>query len=1320
MVFDKRASTSSGSLQASATVLDVPVTFTGQVPDATLVTTITSGLTIGKLCRYALGQSFQTPAFLDDIGLLQMTLTLNFKNEVYTLSALLASDVTIPAVGEFKNASVTATISPQGQTVCLDADWIPVGLSTSVPVHYCNPFNKLCPPGAPACIDPFPPKPGPPPSPPVPLPPSQVTDWVEALIAGGTSIAAAAWQAFSIGGSSSSVSSGLFGGTGTGGSNWSDLNDIVSALEKLYSSEFQGDPKAMIENVIAGSGSTPPLETMTGSLEAAGYSSTSVAPALESVYAPSPAGMLQALVGAYAGLDAPAATDAMASAPYPAAAAAGPIHATYLAQTATGPALAGLLMGAQPPFVPKVDLDGLARALAAAPLDVAATLAGLVASFPTTDVHAAADALAGAGGAQLFPPGPVAAALAAEWPHEPEVSTATGLASLLAKAYPMAGPAVILPVLAAREFPPYAAAPAVAAAIQPRPSVSALGEALLAAYPQLTPLQLGNAVAATGAAAADVAAVLRASIPSVADAAAQQIAGVACAPTYAAVLSAAVAERAAGQDVAAAANAIAGGRVTDGSALTMALASVYSPALDPLAHAVIRWVSRPENAAQDLLLTALETTPSTLAVTVLTALWTEPPGQWTPPPALPLAAIVSTALVEAYASVGRTLTPTEVAVAMVEGLSSVTVPVTPTDLYDALAEAFGASGPAQFVPALAAALDITTAASAVPALVEPLKSAGVPFQQAVAVLSHVFRDWTAVQTDAVAAIYGGGATGPGAGVMAMFAGDLSQPGALAALKESGWLVCDGASYPITAYPDLFAAIGVAHGGSGDSFNVPDLRDRFPRGVNGSASSGGKTVDPDAASRTAAQPGGATGNAVGSFQPEAVALPVNPFTVSPAGAHSHAGEHLNEQDHQAWNGSARYMARNPGALAPLAPAGSHSHTIVGGDAATEPASVALYPIIQAADAAHSQEDEATVELPVGSLAAFAGPIPNAALARDGWVPCDGTLYTFPVEPSEPLFELYTTIGWNFGAKGIGEFNVPDFRGKFLRGTSHGTKVDPDRDTRVPSIYGGVRGDEVGSMQGWATGVPTNAFTAALAGAHSHDVVGLPQNDHHVAEGASGPCAKNTMAWPGNTVTSTMAPDHTHTIVGGDGETRPANIYANWMLASRPGSSLPPIGTVMPFAASVLDLDVLSALRAAGWIPCDGSALDKDDVQYEPLHAVLGGIYGADGDMFNVPDLRGYFVTGAGGKRAVGSRQMYSTGLPKTTPFTTDEYPDHTHTLDGLPTDQHEIDIVAGWDMAAWNGDPSPTSADQGHMHAISGGDAESRPINVYVDYIIRFR
>lgn len=92
---------------------------------------------------------------------------------------------------------------------------------------------------------------------------------------------------------------------------------------------------------------------------------------------------------------------------------------------------------------------------------------------------------------------------------------------------------------------------------------------------------------------------------------------------------------------------------------------------------------------------------------------------------------------------------------------------------------------------------------------------------------------------------------------------------------AGWLLCGGSPVSIAAYPELSAAIGVAHGNgtqnadgsasgfTGTHFNLPDYRGRFLRGV-----ANGSTNDPDRALRTASKTGGNTGDAVGSVQADA--------------------------------------------------------------------------------------------------------------------------------------------------------------------------------------------------------------------------------------------------------------------------------------------------------------------------------------------------------------------------------------------------------------------------------------------------------------------
>ena len=54
---------------------------------------------------------------------------------------------------------------------------------------------------------------------------------------------------------------------------------------------------------------------------------------------------------------------------------------------------------------------------------------------------------------------------------------------------------------------------------------------------------------------------------------------------------------------------------------------------------------------------------------------------------------------------------------------------------------------------------------------------------------------------------------------------------------TGWLLCDGTSYSTTTYSTLFTAIAYTWGGSGGSFNVPDLRNKMTIGAGASYSLG---------------------------------------------------------------------------------------------------------------------------------------------------------------------------------------------------------------------------------------------------------------------------------------------------------------------------------------------------------------------------------------------------------------------------------------------------------------------------------------------------
>lgn len=99
-----------------------------------------------------------------------------------------------------------------------------------------------------------------------------------------------------------------------------------------------------------------------------------------------------------------------------------------------------------------------------------------------------------------------------------------------------------------------------------------------------------------------------------------------------------------------------------------------------------------------------------------------------------------------------------------------------------------------------------------------------------------------------------------AGMISPFAGPVEN-------IPTGWMLCDGSEVSRAEYADLYNAIGVCWGtGDGSTtFNLPDLRGMFLRGVSGNSGN-----DADANSRIVLNDnGGNTGNQVGSYQGDAI-------------------------------------------------------------------------------------------------------------------------------------------------------------------------------------------------------------------------------------------------------------------------------------------------------------------------------------------------------------------------------------------------------------------------------------------------------------------
>jgi microcystin-dependent protein len=182
------------------------------------------------------------------------------------------------------------------------------------------------------------------------------------------------------------------------------------------------------------------------------------------------------------------------------------------------------------------------------------------------------------------------------------------------------------------------------------------------------------------------------------------------------------------------------------------------------------------------------------------------------------------------------------------------------------------------------------------------------------------------------------------------------------------------------------------------------------------------------------------------------------------------------------------------------------------------------------------------IPIGTITAYAGPFTSdsiAALNALGWLPCDGTSYK-----KQDYASLALSILNNFGGTGgfTGTFNVPDLRGRFLRGADQGAGHDPNAATRTMINQGGDTGDNVGSLQAFATGKPNNPFTTDSQGLHSHNVQHAPVNNNAYAIAGS-----HYGLWNEDSVTTGSAGDHFHNITSGyDVESRPINTYVNFII------------------------------------------------------------------------------------------------------------------------------------------------------------------------------
>ncbi|WP_437976460.1 tail fiber protein [Sorangium sp. So ce295] len=161
------------------------------------------------------------------------------------------------------------------------------------------------------------------------------------------------------------------------------------------------------------------------------------------------------------------------------------------------------------------------------------------------------------------------------------------------------------------------------------------------------------------------------------------------------------------------------------------------------------------------------------------------------------------------------------------------------------------------------------------------------------------------------------------------------------------------------------------------------------------------------------------------------------------------------------------------------------------------------------------------VPAGTVVAYAG-----SEAPPGWLLCNGQSF----DRNDARYKrLFAAIGTTHGGSASPTFQIPDYRGVFLRGVSGNSGRDPDASSRGPMGANGTgnSGNAVGTYQ--ADGV----------GSHPRNISGV----HLQAKGGDGfdGAGLDTNSNRNHPMTRNYS---THS--SGGSETRPRNVSVNYII------------------------------------------------------------------------------------------------------------------------------------------------------------------------------
>ncbi len=159
---------------------------------------------------------------------------------------------------------------------------------------------------------------------------------------------------------------------------------------------------------------------------------------------------------------------------------------------------------------------------------------------------------------------------------------------------------------------------------------------------------------------------------------------------------------------------------------------------------------------------------------------------------------------------------------------------------------------------------------------------------------------------------------------------------------------------------------------------------------------------------------------------------------------------------------------------------------------------------------------------------------------GYFYCDGSAVS-----RTTYDDLFTAIGENYGqGDNSSTYNLPDFRGYFLRGQDDGSSHDTDDTGRSELATGGNTGDNIGSFQDDGTAVNNLSTSSSVSDpGHAHNLHQLNIWAGSTQLAVASAMSTSTSA---GTISATTGISVSTSLSSSDNETRPKNVYVRYYI------------------------------------------------------------------------------------------------------------------------------------------------------------------------------